>query len=198
MGDADDDFDASGPLGTGSPELNELLGMFDLPAFARRGQDMEYSVRQVHDRCRNRRGEYLEMVRMRLRQWAAVAQGPGDWEAAFTAPIDELWRLADAQPPRWADRPASLRLRRAAARDLAASVRRFNDRWRQLVASLNLGPANRIIDHYNRYYLLEKECVLGSARLAARYFTPIPPFSHEMLLETYPPLPQPELRAERS
>ena len=25
------------------PEIKELLGLFDLPAFARRGQDLEYS-----------------------------------------------------------------------------------------------------------------------------------------------------------
>ncbi len=40
-----------------------------------------------------------------------------------------------------------------------------------------------MIDQYNRYYVLEKECSLGSARLAARHFTPKPPLTREALLE---------------
>ncbi|WP_165225029.1 hypothetical protein [Aquisphaera insulae] len=197
MSSTDGDDEEFGPLGTAEPELNQLLGLFDLPAFARRGQDMEFSVAQVHARCRSRREEYLEMVRMRLRQWAAVASGPDDWEANFAGPIAPLWALTLTPPPSWAARPGLPRQRRGAARDLAASIRRFNDRWRRLILSLNLEPANRVIDHYNRYYLLEKECVLGSARLAARHFRPIPLFSHEVLLGAYPPLPEPEPLDER-
>jgi hypothetical protein len=197
MGDLDDSEDVV-PLGTEGPELNGLLGLYDVPAFARRGQDMEYFVGQVHARCRARREEYLEMVQMRLRQWAAVARGPEDWAAAFAAPVVCLWPSTASPPPAWADRSGSPRQQRIAARDLAASIRRFNDRWRRLIASINLEPANRVIDQYNRYYVLEKECVLGSFRLAARHFRPIPRFSPETLLDAYPLLPQPELRDAHS
>ena len=68
------------------------------------------------------------------------------------------------------------------ARDLKASVERFNDRWRQFLESLNLGPTNEVIDQYNKYYVLEKECVVGSARLAARNFSPVPLLSPSSLL----------------
>jgi hypothetical protein len=182
------------PLGNGDLEIKELMGLFDVPAFARRGQDMEYSLRRIHTRCRDQREEFLEMVRVRLRQWSRVAAGPGDWRQVFAEPIDSLWHHAQSEPPAWAGRLAPVRQLRTVARDLKASVERFNERWRQFLESLNLGPTNAVIDQYNKYYVFEKECVVGSARLAARYFTPVSPLTAESLLGVYPILPVPELR----
>jgi hypothetical protein len=51
-----------------------------------------------------------------------------------------------------------------------------------------------MIDQYNRYYVLEKECVLGSSRLAARHFVPKARLTAEALLAAHPVLPVPELR----
>ena len=50
-----------------------------------------------------------------------------------------------------------------------------------------------MIDQYNRYYVLEKECVLGSARLALRHFTAKTRLTRAALDADYPPLPVPEL-----
>jgi hypothetical protein len=174
-------------------EVNELLGLFDAPAFARRGVDLEYRIARLHDRCRAARDERLEMVRMRLRQWASSVPGADAWTDCFRTPIDDLWERCAAEPPEWTDRPASLRRRRAVARDLVASILRFNHRWAQFVSALKLDLVNQTIDHYNRFYTLEKECVMGSARLAARHFVPIPPVTRESLLADYPLLPLPEL-----
>ena len=85
-----------------------------------------------------------------------------------------------------------------AARDLIAAVARFNRRWAEFVESINLGPANAVIEHYNRYYVIEKECVMGSGRLAARFFTPIPSLSPDRLLKDHPLLPVPALGIIRS
>ena len=189
-----DSVEDSGTLGSGDGEIKELMGLFDLPAFARRGQDLDYSLRRIHTRCREQRDEFLEMVRVRLRQWSRAAAGPDDWQTVFAAPIDSLWQHAQSEPPAWSGRLAPLRHLRAVARDLKASVERFNERWRQFLESLNLGPTNVVIDQYNKYYVLEKECVVGSARLAARYFTPVPLLSPDQLLGTYPLLPVPRLR----
>ena len=60
-------------------EIKELMGLFDVPAFARRGQDLEYALERIHARCLQVREESLEMVRLRLRQWLRVAAGPDDW-----------------------------------------------------------------------------------------------------------------------
>lgn len=181
------------PMTTSDAGMNELLGLFDLPAFARRGQDLEYTLARIHARCRRERSAMLDMVRLRLRQWSAATVGPGSWAEVFATTIEPLWSLCRADPPVWADRPAPVRRQRAIARDLVASVTRFNHRWARFLDDLGLDHVNRLIDQYNRYYLLEKECCLGSARLAARFYTPKPRLTVETLLAEHPPLPVPEL-----
>ncbi|MGA7496841.1 MAG: hypothetical protein WBX00_08945 [Isosphaeraceae bacterium] len=191
----EDDVEDSVPAMSVDSEIKELMGLFDVPAFARRGQDLEYSLKRIHARCLREREESLEMVRLRLRQWSRVATGPGDWSEVFAGPIDSLWQHAQHEPPVWAGRVAPARQKRTVARDLIASVQRFNVKWRRFLESLDLGPTNQVIDQYNKYYVLEKECVMGSARLASRHFTPVPHLSPEVLLRDYPMLPVPELLA---
>jgi hypothetical protein len=174
-------------------EVKELMGLFDLPAFARRGQDLEATLHRLHLRCRAARRQLLEMVQLRLRQWSRATVGNESWKGIFTNTIEPLWKLAEADPPRWGLSDAPEKRRQVIARDLIAAVERFNRRWHQFVDRTNLVPANFVIDQYNRYYVLEKECVIGSARLAARHFTPVARRTKAMLLEEHPTLPVPEL-----
>jgi hypothetical protein len=183
------------PMSGASNEMKELLGLFDAPAFARRGQDLEYALARLDARCRRERATMLEMVRLRLKQWAAVATGSETALEVFIAPIDGLWPASSASPPLWADRAAPARKLRSVARELVASLERFNRRWGRLLDETNLEQINRMIDHYNRYYVLEKECSLGSARLAARHFVPRPRLTRPTLLEAHPMLPIPVLKS---
>ncbi len=176
-------------------EIKEMMGLFDAPSFARRGLELEEMLRRVDLRCRQARSERLEMVRLRLKQWAGVASGPGDAATIFEAPIDPLWPLSDAEPPRWTLSPAPRRRQLSVARDLIASVERFNRRWDEFLGSINLDAANTVIDHYNRFYVIEKECVMGSGRLAARFFTPVSPMTVEEIRRDHPMLPVPSLIA---
>jgi hypothetical protein len=176
------------------PEMRQLLGLFDVPAFARRGQDLEYSLKRLSARCERERESMLEMVYLRLRQWAGAVTGPSDWRAAFEAPIDALWALTDAEPPAWSEQPAPLRRQHAIARNLVSSLARFNRRWLKFITEIDLTFINNAIHQYNHYYLLEKECYLGSARLAARHFEPRMRLTRESLLNDYPVLPIPALR----
>jgi hypothetical protein len=179
-------------------DIKELMGLFDLPAFARRGQELEFTVRRLHERCRVARGDLLDMVRLRLRQWSHAATGPAAWSDVFSQSIEPLWVLAQAEDPQWAGTPASIRRRSIIGRDLIASVARFNHRFTQFLGRLNLEPVNLIIEQYNRYYVFEKECVMGSARLAARYFSPVSRITTESLLHDHPTLPVPQLLDRRS
>jgi hypothetical protein len=191
-----DDRDEEGtPLGGIDAEIKELLGLFDVPAFARRGQDLEYSLARLRLRSRQVRRGMLDMVRLRLRQWASLADGPRADSLVFAASIAGLWPLAEAEPPKWAARTASPRKLRGVARDLIASAERFNRRWLDHLDGLNLDPINRQVDDYNRYYLLEKECSLGSAKLAARHFVPKTHVTLDDLRLELPPLPVPVLKA---
>ena len=62
-------------------------------------------------------------------------------------------------------------------RALQASVARFNRRWSAFIADLDLSEVNRRRDGYNRYYLIEKECAVGSPRIAAIGFRRQPPLT---------------------
>lgn len=174
-------------------EVKEMIGLFDLPAFARRGQDVEAAERRLHDRCRAMRGELLDMVRIRLRQWSGAVTGPDDWRGIFTASIEPLWSQSVADEPQWSGALASSRRQLAIARDLIAAVLRFNARWDRALSEVNLDPINEAIERYNRYYVIEKECVVGSARIAARHFVPLGRIDKQSLLRAHPMLPVPEL-----
>src|SRR5262249_42058193 len=114
-----DDTDAATPLTCGEDaELLQVLGLFDVPAFARRGHDLEYALARLDRRLEQERAGLLDMVRLRLRQWSAVAAGPDDGRDVFADPVAALYGLTGADPPIWADQPAPTRRRRAVARDL--------------------------------------------------------------------------------
>lgn len=193
-----DETDETQSLTSTETEIKELMGLFDAPAFVRRGHDLEYALARLESRCRRGREAMLDMVLLRLRQWSGVATGPDDVAGTFAAPFAALWPLCDATPPApWAARPAPPRRRRAIARDLVASVTRFNQRWAAFLDQLNLEPVNHLIDQYNRYYVLEKECIVGSARLAMRHFTPKARVTRASLDAEYPGLPVPGLWVPR-
>lgn len=185
------DVDASdsilGAIGSEEPRL-----ALEIPAFVRRGQYVESMLQGLDDRCRRNRLRMLDMVHMRLRQWAKLAISPEDWRDVFRSSIADLWPLTDAEPPAWAAIRSSPRRRKAAARDLIASVERFNGRWVEFVDRLDLSLTNEAVEDYNRFYLIEKECALGSTRLAAMNFRPVARATAEKLLADFPPLPVPE------
>lgn len=172
--------------------INRILGLFDTPAFARRGQEVERAIGALDDRCREERARRLKPVEKALRAWALTASGPDSWESCgFAGPVDGLWVACDAEPC-WGSRSAPGFARRRAADALVAAVRAFNGRWPAVIESLGFDAVNALIDGYNRFYLLEKECVVGSPRLAARLFRPLRAIAIGDLLARYPLLPDPE------
>lgn len=179
------------PLIATDRESRELLGMFDTPSFARRGADVEYALKRFHERLKRERDGMLDMLRTRLRQWAAASTGPDAESRFFRDSILALWPLANAPEPSWNTAPASERRLRAIARDLIASVERFNRRWSAFLDRLDVAALNHRIDQFNRNYLLEKECVLGSSRLASRFYRPIPRIDRPWLDTHYPTIEVP-------
>jgi hypothetical protein len=187
-----DEVDGTPIVNSTQVEINQILGLFDAPAFARRALELEYAIHGLRQRLAREREAMLDMVRLRLRQWASVSSGPDDWVEVFSASIDSLWLSAGADDPCWGGRAVPPRRRRAAARDLVSSVLRFNRRWNDFLERLSLETVNRRIDDYNRYYVLEKECVLGSSRLAAQHFQHRPSLTSEDLMAEFPTLEVPE------
>ena len=118
----------------------------EIPAFVRRGQYVEAMLQGLDDRCRRNRLKMLDMVHMRLRQWAVLAIGPEDWHGVFLDSLVPLWPLSSAEPPIWARKAGSSRRRRVAARDLIASIERFNGRWITFVDRLDLRLTNEAVE----------------------------------------------------
>ena len=58
-----DEADESNPLVSTESEIKELLCLFDAPAFARRGTDLEYALGRLHARCRRQRGRHDALLR---------------------------------------------------------------------------------------------------------------------------------------
>ena len=175
------------------PSINELIGLFDAPAFARRGQELEDTLSRLDVTCKRERKERLEPVRSALRGWEDVTDQPSGWVDHFTAPIEDLWPSTLAEPPRWALRAARATKRQAAARTIVTCIQRFNQIWSLYLESIPLDRINHTIQQYNRWYMLEKECALGSARLASQMFTPRTLITLDRLRDQYPELRIPHL-----
>ena len=218
--------------------INRLLGLYDVPAFARRGQATESALEAFERALLRERALRLKEVVRRLDDWRDAARpfqtlDPNelDRHAALDQPIEPLITVvdqelqrssgassvalalsraattndpkpsdpdananADAEPsriprpdraPSWSER---LRLR-ARTRALRSAIERFNRLWSMYLSALDLRAINQIVEDYNTFYLVEKECVMGSRLLASRLFEPIPPLEVETLRRRFPPLP---------
>ncbi|MCS7016348.1 MAG: hypothetical protein NZM42_09580 [Gemmatales bacterium] len=172
------------------------------PAFVRRGKRLADAVVNLHQSLARLRqpdseDDWLAMVRLRLGQLRCLA---GDWTqlnfCLQPGSLSILEHLEKQLAPR-------LRLplppdpRRhvllTALHELIHSIRRFNTRWLRYLQNLDLSSILLLIEEYNRYYVLEKECFLQSPRLARLGFQPMPRITWQDLLREFPLLPEPEL-----
>lgn len=174
----------------------EMIGRFDAPAFIRRAKRVEESYRALLARLESERSDKLKMVCLTLGQLHALA---GAWPALvplLTAEdIARLIALHNRLQPRLRmplEPTRSARVLRLAIAELREAMERFNRRWQEVLDQLDLAPLNAERDGYNRYYLLEKECALGSARAARASFRPLQPMTRDHLWELFPLLEVPE------
>jgi hypothetical protein len=178
--------------------LNELTAQYDVPAYIRRARHVQQALDDLLGRCRRQREEWLLMVRTRLGLLRALA---GNWAAlvpwlageAQQCTLQELHALVEPRLRLRVEPTSSSRRLRRALQELAASIERFNRRWQAFLPTVDVTEVNRLRDGYNRYYLLEKECAVRSARLAQQGFRRLEPLDAQQLAELLPPLPVPLL-----
>jgi hypothetical protein len=178
--------------------VKRFLAHYDAPAYVRRARQLEQAFESLLSRCRQQREEALRMVRMRLRALRALA---GDWNAFRPWLKDEqqisiLRDLPTLLEPQLCLSPgpsSSSRALRRALQELCGSIDHFNRRWQEFLHSVDRAPVNELRDGYNRYYLLEKECALRSARLARQGFQRLQPLTVDELTAHLPLLPVPQL-----
>jgi hypothetical protein len=179
--------------------FKQFLSQFDAPAYIRRARVMQGAFEQLLDQCRRKRAEWLIMTRLRIAMLHALA---GDWNnlRLFLADDEQLdilrYHLAAlASPLRAPVEPTtSSRALRHALRELNESLEHFNDHWRGFLAGLDLTEVNELRDGYNRYYVLEKECAVRSARVARQGFVRMEPLRIEEIATQFPLLPIPRMR----
>lgn len=179
--------------------FSRLLTQFDAPAYIRRARAVQAALDQLLDRCRRQRAEWLKMVRLRVGMLHALSC---DWDAlrpllADDEQLDILrYQLAALAAPLRApiEPTTSARSLRRALRELNESLEQFNAHWRKYLANVNLASVNELRDGYNRYYVLEKECAVRSARVARQGFVRLEPLTIEELSAEFPLLPVPRLR----
>jgi hypothetical protein len=167
------------------------------PAFVVRASIVQRSWEDVCRRCEQQRQEWLMMVKVRLGTLHALA---GDWSNLCGLLSEEQVRLLqelynDLNPQLRAPiAPTTSRRALQQAMDkLRASIQRFNTRWQKFLPTVDLSVANEARDKYNRYYVLEKECVVRAPHLARRGFTPLLPLTLVDLERQFPLLPVPAM-----
>jgi hypothetical protein len=176
--------------------FHQFLGHYGGPAFARRAREAQAAYDAMVESCRRRREELLAFVRLRLGNLFALAGSSSALmavvESTEQASILEALH-AELQPrPRLPVRPTtSARALRAALAELRETMARFNQRWLAFIQHLDLQQLNALRDGYNRFYLMEKECALGSARVARQGFRKLDLLGPEDFLKMLPPLPLP-------
>jgi hypothetical protein len=174
----------------------ELLAQYDAPAYVRRARAMEQALESLLDRCGRKREQWLELVRLRVGALRAMA---GNWENLRMVLADDtqlalLQKLHETLAPKLrvpiAPTSSPRQLSQALV-NVQQSIGRFNQRWVNYLAGVDLSEVNEHRLKYNRYYLLEKECALRSAAAARRGFVRLPPLRMQDLTELLPPLAYP-------
>jgi hypothetical protein len=179
--------------------VKRFLSQYDAPAYIRRARGVEAAFEQLLDHCRHRRAEWLQIVRLRIAMLHSLA---GDWNNLLPFLADEgqlgilRYHLAALASPLRApiEATTSARVLRRALHELYESLQRFNVRWQAFLTSVDLTAINELREGYNRYYVLEKECAVRSARVARQGFAPLPPLTLDDLASHFPLLPVPRLR----
>lgn len=182
-----------------SEAFKQFLSRFDAPAYIRRARGVQAALEQLHEHCRRQRAEWSEMVRLRIGMIHALA---GNWDNLRPLLADEeqldilRYQLAALAATLRApvEPTTSARVLRRALRELRDSLERFNQRWQTFLANVDLSTVNELREGYNRYYVLEKECAVRSARIARQGFTPLPPLTLAEIESQFPLLPVPRLR----
>jgi hypothetical protein len=165
--------------------FKQFVARYDVPAYVRRARRVQGALDDLVARCKKQREEWLVMVRVSAKAALVLAGDAADERLRQVGHILEL-PCASAGAGH-----VSMRRLARAVRELTESITRFNGRWPRYLNDVDCGPVNRLRDDYNRYYVLEKECALHSARLARLGFQPLLPLTAGELLALMPLLPLP-------
>jgi len=178
--------------------FQQMVSAFDTPAYIRRAKTVEAAWEQLLERCRRQREEWLKFPKLRLAMvFALVGNGEalheyfGSSDADALAALRDEWQSRLRIPVSPAQSPQEVQ---RALHQLQSAFERFNARWEKFVHELDLTDINRLRDGYNRFYVLEKECAVRSAKVARAGFQPMPIVTARDLQDAFPALPAVRLK----
>jgi hypothetical protein len=174
--------------------FQQFVGQYGGPAFARRAREVQVAYDGLIESCRQQREEWLDFVPLRIGTLFALAGSAAGLATVMDGDggLAALVQLRDELQPRLRVPVAATtnrRVLRSALDELRATMSRFNERWLAYVRQIDLAKVNALRDGYNRFYLLEKECAVGSARVARQGFRKLEPLTPEDVLKVLPILP---------
>jgi hypothetical protein len=172
---------------------------FDTPAYVRRGLAVEEMWLSLQGKLQHTWTEWSGPMGMLCSQLRHQADGLEKFRP-WLGSDEDLARLLEL------DRRLNFRLKYPPGKSLwlwplKGSLKRLrqmglhlNEAWAKHLATLDLGPLNRARELYNRWYILEKECAMRSARLAAGGFEMLPMATVKDLEQQHAALPIFEMR----
>lgn len=177
------------------PAAKLVLGQYDAPAYIRRARNVESDLDELFIRCNSLRRQWLNQPERIYHELKAKA---GQWDRlekwvsrpeqfAYLLRLEGLLQPVLKYPPpvsRWFWGVGK------SIEQLRLQIRQFNQAWEKHLKELDLNPLNRSREGYNRWYILEKECAMGSSALAGRGFEKLEPITHAELLAQFPLLPE--------
>ncbi len=198
----EDEYALPANFSTDPNTFQQVLGMYGGPAFVRRRKRIEATQDAIVRELEESFAKNLEIVRLRLGQLLALAgtwERVGDFLAHPGEDLPYLQTLHEKLQPRLR-MPLEVALRdelvRGTLAELSEAMVFFNRRWRKRLGEVDLSSLNELREAYNRNYLLEKECAMGSPSAARRGFERLSPWTVFDLLERFPELKLPRLAAK--
>jgi hypothetical protein len=175
--------------------FQQVVGQYGGPAFARRARAVQSAYDGLIEACRRQREEWLDFVRLRVGTLFALAGSAAGLATVLDGAGDRaaLIQLHEQLQPRLRVPVAATSNRRtlfAALMELRETIARFNERWLTFVRQVDVGTVNALRDGYNRFYVLEKECAVGSPRVARQGFRRLEPLTADDVLRALPVLTQ--------
>ena len=176
--------------------FQQIAGLFDEPAFLRRARTTRNAWEFLLARAERKRKDWLKMPAIKLGRLYMLSDKFRLLSKYVSGEDRETLRqqMLELNPKMLRHLPVARDESKIVDEltELIGTYSRFNTRWFAHVCTLNYDRVNELRDGYNKYYVLEKECALMSARTAAAGFQPLLMIGREDVLEVLPLLQIPD------
>jgi len=163
----------------------QVRSAFDVPAYVRRALQLEEAQRDLERRLDRLWFDRLRPIACDVKNLIACFASAGELDEWLGESRRAPWAMVSAAAAShpdyeklFVDRSLFAPSRHRRYRMLCERIRSFNEGWPSAVATIDLGPVNRQVEAFNRWYPLERECAMRHAWHALDDFRPRPLWRH--------------------